>query len=266
MVIVHIFVGEHRCWQPLAGRHAGDARRPALLYVSTAQPLRSARRRCSTRMSASGTQPAEAHHDEHATSVWREVGPLLAFSAQTLCIAVTNPLLSLVDTSVVGLTAEAQLAAMTPATALSDGLGYGLTFIPIAVTNLVSLHMARGHPHAAGTVVSDALAISTAICTAIAVGLLVGAPWVLHTLAPAMAPDVLAHAADYVRLRALGLPAALAYSVMQAFFLACQAPRVPLLATIIAALVNLVGDVVLCQGFGMGVRGAAAATSGTIAQ
>lgn len=49
---------------------------------------------------------------------------------------------------------------------------------------------------------------------------------------------------------------------MQAHFLACRAPRVPMLATAIAAVVNLVGDVVLCQGFGMGVRGAAAATSG----
>ena len=33
-------------------------------------------------------------------------------------------------------------------------------------------------------------------------------------------------------------------------------------ATAIAAVVNLVGDVALCQGFGLGVRGAAAATTG----
>jgi hypothetical protein len=62
----------------------------------------------------------------------------------------TSPLLSLVDTSVVGLTSESQLAAMAPATALSDGLSYTLTFIPIGVTNLVSLHMSRGHPRRAG--------------------------------------------------------------------------------------------------------------------
>jgi Na+-driven multidrug efflux pump len=85
------------------------------------------------------------------TTIWDDVVPLLSFSAQTLCIAVTNPLLSLVDTSVVGLTSETQLAAMAPATILSDGVGYACTFIPIAVTNLVALHMSRSQPRAAGT-------------------------------------------------------------------------------------------------------------------
>jgi Na+-driven multidrug efflux pump len=77
-----------------------------------------------------------------------------------------------------------------------------------------------------------------------------------------MGPEMLGHASDYVRIRALGLPCALGYSVMQASFLACRAPRVPLVATAGAAIFNLVGDLVLCQGFGLGVRGAAAATTG----
>lgn len=224
-------------------------------------------------------------------SVWQDVKPLLAFSAQTLCIAVTNPLLSLVDTSVVGLTSETQLAAMAPATALSDGLSYCLTFIPIAVTNLVSLHMARGHPRRAGVIVSDALAIAAALCGTLMVALLVGAPAVLGRIAD-MGPEMTGHAADYVRIRALGLPCAVGYSIMQVrlvhnrhpnlqllacarslargtrgervqgCFLACRAPRVPMLATAVAAVVNLAGDLLLCQVFDMGVRGAAAATTG----
>jgi Na+-driven multidrug efflux pump len=48
---------------------------------------------------------------------------------------------------------------------------------------------------------------------------------------------------------------------LQAYFLACRAPRVPMIATAIAAVVNLFGDLLLCQGFGLGVRGAAAATT-----
>lgn len=87
---------------------------------------------------------------EHSTR--SEIVPLLKFALPTLCIAVTSPLLSLVDTSVVGLASEAQLAAMAPATALSDGVGYILTFIPTAVTNLAALHMARKHPRAAGPI------------------------------------------------------------------------------------------------------------------
>ena len=167
--------------------------------------------------------PASAHalintpapQEPEQASVWQDVKPLLAFSVQTLCIAVTNPLLSLVDTSVVGLTSETQLAAMAPATALSDGLSYCLTFIPIAVTNLVSLHMARGHPRRAGVVVSDALAIAAALCGALTVALLAGAPAVLARIAD-MGPEMAAHAADYVRIRALGLPCAVGYSILQA--------------------------------------------------
>jgi Na+-driven multidrug efflux pump len=116
------------------------------------------------------------------------------------------------------------------------------------------------HP-CAGIIVSDALAISTAICTAIMLLLLAAAPFLLSCMAN-MGPEMLCHASDYIRIRSLGLPFALGYSVMQGSFLACRAPRVPLVATGCAAIFNLIGDIVLCQGFGLGVRGAAAATTG----
>lgn len=45
-------------------------------------------------------------------------------------------------------------------------------------------------------------------------------------------------------------------------FLACQAPRIPMLATVAAGVVNLAGDLLLCQVFNFGAAGAAAATSG----
>lgn len=82
--------------------------------------------------------------------LWEDVGPLLKFAIPTLCIAVTSPLMSLVDTSVVGLHSSTQLAAMSPATSVCDGIYYMMTFIPMAVTNLVSLHMARKGHRAAG--------------------------------------------------------------------------------------------------------------------
>ena len=63
--------------------------------------------------------------------------------------------------------------------------------------------------------VSDALAISVALCSAIAVALIAFAPAVMSALAPGMSSEMLGHAVDYVRIRAVGLPFALAYSVMQ---------------------------------------------------
>jgi hypothetical protein len=67
----------------------------------------------------------------------------------------------------------------------------------------------------AGVVVSDALAIAGAMSCTVTVLLMVGAPTMLHSMAPSMPAEMLGHAVDYVRIRALGLPLGLAYSVMQ---------------------------------------------------
>ena len=92
---------------------------------------------------------AQSDHGQRS-DLWADVGPLLKFALPTLCIAVTSPLMSLADTSVVGLYSEAQLAAMSPATTVCDGIYYMMTFIPMAVTNLVALNMARKNHSAAG--------------------------------------------------------------------------------------------------------------------
>lgn len=113
----------------------------------------------------------------------------------------------------------------------------------------------------AGRVVSEALALAAAIACTLTAGLLAFAPSLVAAVAM-LPPETAATAAAYVRWRALGLPAAMCFSVAQAFFLACRAPRTPMLATALTALVNLGGDLVLCCGFGMGAAGAAAATAG----
>lgn len=60
--------------------------------------------------------------------------------------------------------------------------------------------------------------------------------------------------------RALGFPFGLAIHILQAFYLAAQYPTTPLLAAALAGLANLAGDLLLVNGMGMGVVGAAAAT------
>jgi MatE len=112
---------------------------------------------------------------QHSHGLLSEIMPLLKFAVPTLCIAITSPLLSLVDTSVVGLYSEQQLAAMAPATAVADGIYYVMTFIPMAVTNLVALHMARKNTAAAGAplqlcghmlqLARQAEALATVVCS-----------------------------------------------------------------------------------------------------
>ena len=61
--------------------------------------------------------------------------------------------------------------------------------------------------------------------------------------------------------RCLGFPAALVIFVTQSVFLAAQDPLTPLLATAAAGVINLGGDFLACNVLGMGIAGAALATS-----
>jgi Na+-driven multidrug efflux pump len=65
---------------------------------------------------------------------------LIVFTASTILIWLSEPLLSLVDTTIVGLTASAksavvQIAALGPATTLFDSLIYTTYFLAISTTN-----------------------------------------------------------------------------------------------------------------------------------
>jgi len=65
---------------------------------------------------------------------------LIVFTATTCLIWISEPLLSLVDTTIVGLTASAksaiyQIAALGPATTLFDSLIYTTYFLAISTTN-----------------------------------------------------------------------------------------------------------------------------------
>ena len=81
-------------------------------------------------------------------------GALLKFYFPCLCLWISGPLLSLVDTSFIGLSAKAgavgaagsaaQLAALGPATTFIDGSLYLFAFLNVATTNLYASALARG--------------------------------------------------------------------------------------------------------------------------
>lgn len=74
------------------------------------------------------------------------------FALPCLALWVSGPLLSLVDTSFVGLSGPSaesakQLAALGPATTFFDGATYLFAFLNVATTNLYSSARARGGAH-----------------------------------------------------------------------------------------------------------------------
>jgi MatE len=72
---------------------------------------------------------------------------LILFTGTTILIWISEPLLSLVDTAVVGLTqtnAVLQVAALGPATTLLDSLQYLTYFLAMATTSEISKYLALG--------------------------------------------------------------------------------------------------------------------------
>jgi len=77
-------------------------------------------------------------------------------------------------------------------------------------------------------------------------------------------PGLLDSAVDYVNIRALSMPTSLLLGVVQAACLGAKDSVTPLIAIVYSTVVNIIGDFLLVNRLGMGLRGAAIAT--TLAQ
>jgi Na+-driven multidrug efflux pump len=92
--------------------------------------------------------------DEHVT-----YGAILKFIIPTCSLFIAGPMMSLVDTAVVGQRNSLELAARGPATTLCDSLIYSCVFIAIATTNLLAGALADDDAKESQKVVAHALAI-----------------------------------------------------------------------------------------------------------
>lgn len=184
-----------------------------------------------------------------STKIWPSI---VRFVLPTYTLVVTNMVLTALDKSFVGRTSSLQLAALGPASAAFDCSSYLLTFLNTATLFLLGslpaedLNRTRSHALifavASGTIQAVIL-----LCTAVSAVKLLGA-------AGAMLPfSVL-----YLRLRAFGAPIDRLGSISTQFWLAQKDGVTPLLATLISAGFNALGDFLLCPKYGVG--GAAWAT------
>ncbi|VEU43259.1 unnamed protein product [Pseudo-nitzschia multistriata] len=191
------------------------------------------------------------------------------FAVPCLGLWVAQPLLSLVDTAFVGLSAKvpaesaAQLASLGPATTFIDGATYLFAFLNVATTNLYSTALAQK-----GGQSDEAEAV---VCTASRVALRcgIGIMFFLFAFArPLLAlyighgadPALIDSAVDYVKIRAVSMPTSLLLGVVQAALLGAKDSVTPLIAILYSTVVNVVGDFLLVRVASMGLKGAAIAT------
>ena len=170
---------------------------------------------------------------------------LVRFTLPTMAIWLSGPILSMVDTAVVGTASTLELAAMTPGGVYVDYPSYLLSSsLAVATTTLVAQERMRKKKktrvNAKGeledgeedgtSIVSDAVALAALLGLVVAISLsVVAAPAIAKFAGPKSAAVVPA-ALTYAAIRCVGVPFQLVASVAQASFLACKSPWQPLIA------------------------------------
>ena len=187
------------------------------------------------------------------------LGPLIGFALPVLAALFLQTMYGAVDLLIVG-----QYAATTDVSAVATGsqvmhsVTTVLVGLAMGVTVLLGQKIGEGNARQAGRVIGTGVcmfALLAAIMTAVLMALSQALCQVMR--APA---DALSATTDYVRICSAGTVFIIAFNVLGSVFRGLGDSKLPLITVAIACVVNILGDLLLVAGFGMGAAGAALAT------
>jgi len=186
-------------------------------------------------------------------------GHIIAFAVPMLFGNMFQQLYSLVDASVVGKVCGVEALAAVGSAGWLDWLVLGFVIgLTQGFSILISQRFGAGDMRGMRRAVAMSgyiAVVSMVVLTTVSV-LLCGK--VLHWMnTPAESYD-LAH--SYVKVVFLGIPVTMCYNLFAGMLRALGDSRTPLIAMVIAALTNIVLDLLFVAKFEMGVQGAALAT------
>mmetsp|Transcript_68362 Transcript_68362/g.101539 ORF Transcript_68362/g.101539 Transcript_68362/m.101539 type:complete len:756 (+) Transcript_68362:98-2365(+) len=196
---------------------------------------------------------------------------IMKFAIPAVGVWLCGPMLSLIDTSTVGLlSGTAQQAALGPAVAVADYSALLLAFMYTATTNLISAAQEtdrgiEGKPRTTRTLISS-LQLSGYVGSAIGASLIILARVALRAIIgnDTIDPEVFTAAMKYLRIRALGMPAAAFIGAAQSACLGMKDIKSPLYVLLTAAVVNFFGDMAFVSSSHPWIGGAAGAAWATI--
>ncbi|KAJ0239204.1 Protein DETOXIFICATION 46 [Hirschfeldia incana] len=193
-------------------------------------------------------------------SIWGQMKEIVMFTGPAAGLWLCGPLMSLIDTAVIGQGSSLELAALGPATVVCDYLCYTFMFLSVATSNLVATSLARQDKDEVQHQISILLFIGLACGLMMMVFTRLFGSWALTAFTGAKNAEIVPAANTYVQIRGLAWPAVLIGWVAQSASLGMKDSWGPLKALAVASAINGVGDVVLCTFLGYGIAGAAWAT------
>ena len=190
------------------------------------------------------TRPAQAQHRE-----------VLRLAVPAFLALVAEPLFLLADSAIVGHLGTAPLAGLGVASAMLLTATGIFVFLAYATTSVVARQLGAGSRSGAIMAGIDGtwLALVLGAVTAAVVAL---AAEPLCRLFGA-SPEALEHAVTYLRISALGIPSMLIVLATTGVLRGLQDTRTPLVASVLGFGANVVLNVVLVYGAGLGIAGSA---------
>lgn len=210
------------------------------------------------------------------------VSKIVKFALPAIGVWLCSPVLSMIDTASVGLLAgTAQQAALNPAVSVTDYGALLVAFMYTATTNLVASAQekdladdtavavnkdSRGAQRRTKNTMLTALKLALVVGISFGSVLSVAAPTLLRAIIgnPNVDPEVFGAALRYVRVRSLGMPAAVVIGTAQSGCLGMKDVKSPLLVLAAAAAINLLADIVLVRNANPWLGGAAGAAWATV--
>ncbi|KAF5443873.1 hypothetical protein F2P56_036397 [Juglans regia] len=194
-------------------------------------------------------------------TIWHQMKEIVKFTGPATGLWICGPLMSLIDTAVIGQGSSIELAALGPATVMCDSLSYVFMFLSIATSNMVATSLAKKDKNEVQHHISNLLFVGlTCGCLMLLFTKFFGS-WALTAFTGPKSAHVIPAANTYVQIRGLAWPAVLIGWVTQSASLGMKDSWGPLKALAVASAVNAVGDIVLCSFLGYGIAGAAWATA-----
>jgi Na+-driven multidrug efflux pump len=182
-----------------------------------------------------------------------------------LAVVLAEPFLTLIDTWFIGTVlaadqAKAGLAALSANCSLFNLITCCFSFFTMSSTAIVA--RAGGGPKAAGQGVKNGVFLAWAMASLLS-GFLILYTTPVLVLGYGIDPSVASFtpAVEYLRIRALAIPAILTQNVLVGVCLGVKESRAPVLGCAASALTNIVLDYLFISVYGWGVAGAAAATA-----
>mmetsp|Transcript_42989 Transcript_42989/g.104077 ORF Transcript_42989/g.104077 Transcript_42989/m.104077 type:complete len:520 (-) Transcript_42989:663-2222(-) len=208
--------------------------------------------------STEGVIPEENNNVPEETQDYHWTPQTMELAVPALIGMLADPLLSLMDTAYVGRVGPIELAALGACTSIFHLAFNAFRATTAATTSLVGTAKTDEEKR---EIVNTSLSLGVVLGIVVMVTLQLSGAWCLGTMGVSRDSPLYKPGIAYLDTRLFAAPAVLAIVVSEGAFRGYGDTKIPLVASLVASLINLVLDPILMFPLGLGVKGAAAATA-----